>query len=375
MPKETATNYHSGRLKRHAIPVIVWVIAVGVIAYMLSNRNERFMVRGIARGEICQVTSTDTARIKSVKVKLFQKVRKGDILAVLDDSQIQAEIKTAQTQLGCYMAERDEIKNRMSVEAANRKMEWQANQRQFTNNVEETRLKKMSLEAAIKTGKVRLNALRVEIDITKQLLAENAVARYELDKVQYSFDALASEIQENEKVLQQTLSDLANVQKRASDYTATPPADPSVENALKRIEKSVEVQNKLINELRVAQTAMTLRSPLEGVMIQVNCTEGGTIRPVAPGFIISGNQVEEVVAYLGEGQMNDLHENVKVELIKTSNPSGIALSKVVSVSPVMELMPERLWQNPNVPQWGRAFIMNVPLNMKLRNGEQIGIRL
>lgn len=375
MPKDTGTNYLSSRFRRHAAPVIVWLMAVGVIAFMFNHRNERYMVRGIARGEICQVTSTDTARIKSVKVKLFQKVRKGDILAVLDDSQIQAEIKTAETQLGCYRAERDEIKNRMAVEAANLRMEWQANQRQFTNDLEETRLKKMALEAAIKTGKVRLNALKVEIEITQQLLAENAVARYELDKVQYSYDALASEIEENEKALEQTVSDLGHVQERASHSAATPPVDPSVENALERVEKSVEVQNKLIDELRVAQAAMTLRSPLAGVVIQVNCTEGGTIRPVAPGFIISGNQVEEVVAYLGEGQMNALHENVKVELIKTSQPSGIALSKVVSVSPVMELMPERLWQNPNVPQWGRAFIMNVPLNMELRNGEQIGIRL
>ncbi len=381
MEKDTASNYHSSRIRRHAAPILIWIIAVGVIAYMFSNRNQRFMVRGVAQGKLCQVTSTDTARVKSVHVVLFEEVFKDTVLARLDDSLIQAEIKTAQTQLGSYMAELVEMKDRMAVEATNRMIEWKANQRQFTNNVEDARLDKMTLEGTIKIDLVRLNALKVEIDITKQLLAENAIASYELDKVQNLYDTLRMEIKENKKVLQQTILDLENAQKRAAAYAATPLVDPSVKKSLERIEKLVDVQNEQINELLVAQAAMTLKSPINGVVIQVNCAVGETIRPVEPGFILSeSRQVDKVVAYLGESQMNELQEDITVvDLIKTSHPSAIIRSSVVNVSPVVELMPERLWQNPNVPQWGREFIIKISPKdvprMKLRHGEQIGIRL
>jgi hypothetical protein len=57
-----------------------------------------------------------------------------------------------------------------------------------------------------------------------------------------------------------------------------------------------------------------------------------------------------------------------------SEPAQIIPSKVIYIGPTVEQLPARLWQNANVPQWGRPFLVEVPNKMKLTVGEAVGIR-
>jgi hypothetical protein len=65
-----------------------------------------------------------------------------------------------------------------------------------------------------------------------------------------------------------------------------------------------------------------------------------------------------------------------VELIKNGEPEKVQIerSKVTYVGPIIEQMPARLWQNPNVPQWGRPFLIAVHPKLQLIPGELVGIR-
>jgi hypothetical protein len=82
----------------------------------------------------------------------------------------------------------------------------------------------------------------------------------------------------------------------------------------------------------------------------------------------------EIIAYAREDQLGRIRERMTVELIKTSEPAQIAGSQVVYLGPVMELMPEQLWRNPNIPQWGRPMLINIPPGFELIPGEMVGIR-
>jgi hypothetical protein len=37
-------------------------------------------------------------------------------------------------------------------------------------------------------------------------------------------------------------------------------------------------------------------------------------------------------------------------------------------------MPQRLWRNPNIPQWGRPVLIDIPPGLSLVPGEVVGIR-
>jgi len=71
---------------RHAIPVTVWLITVGVVVWLFYQRAQRFETVGIARGQVRQVAATCTGRILKIPedVALFRPVKKDQTLVVMD---------------------------------------------------------------------------------------------------------------------------------------------------------------------------------------------------------------------------------------------------------------------------------------------------
>ena len=63
-----------------------------------------------------------------------------------------------------------------------------------------------------------------------------------------------------------------------------------------------------------------------------------------------------------------------MKLIKAGEPMQVTNSQVVSLGPQMELLPERLWPNPNMPQWGRPIVIKIPPGFNLVSGELVGIK-
>jgi hypothetical protein len=93
-----------------------------------------------------------------------------------------------------------------------------------------------------------------------------------------------------------------------------------------------------------------------------------------PILTIAQGKPKEIIGYASERQLGQIRPGVMVELVKNTNPAQIAKSEVTYVGPVIEQLPARLWQNPNVPQWGLPFLVKVPEGMVLTAGEVIGIR-
>ncbi|MHC4625541.1 MAG: hypothetical protein ACYTDV_01050, partial [Planctomycetota bacterium] len=90
------------RLRLHLLPILVWLGALACVIGLFSRRSQRFEVLGMAQGQRHQVASATVGRITSVSVRLFEKVEKGQALAVLNTvledeqprSQLQAQLDT-----------------------------------------------------------------------------------------------------------------------------------------------------------------------------------------------------------------------------------------------------------------------------------------
>jgi hypothetical protein len=140
----------------------------------------------------------------------------------------------------------------------------------------------------------------------------------------------------------------------------------------------------------VKREALKITSPIDGTVtqIQVNSNQVALRRPGEnvlrkPGeFVLAGDPIlvvaekepTEIVAYIGQEQLAKVKESMAVKIIKNTEPAQVASSQVVSLSPTMELMPQRLWRNPNVAQWGRLILIKIPPSMKLLPGETVGIK-
>jgi len=390
MKKTKTTICRFGRLHLHILPILVWLGAVACVVMLFRHRTQRFEVLGIAQGRMHQVCAPVDSQLKMVSVELFENVGKGQTLATLDDSQLNAQMATIGAEIEHLTSQLVSIQDTMLADATNLQTDAIASQRRFYVDVENARLRILEQKTLIETDKVSAEDLAVEVKIAAELLEKEAIAPYELQKANAMYNVVAKKIEEGQRLLAQAEQNLQYALQRCDEFAQRQIVHPSVDSALEIIRKRIAVQEKLIAELSVQREALRITSPVDGtvVQIQIRANQAAIRRPGEnilgrpgevvlagdPILVVAETEPIEIVAYIGPEQLAKVKETMVVQLIKNTEPAQIARSQVVSLGPVMELMPQQLWRNPNIAQWGRAVLIKIPPGLKLLPGETIGIR-
>ncbi len=390
MRKRRSTICRFGRLHLRFLPILVWLGAVACVVILFRHRSQRYEVLGIAQGRMHQVSAPADNRLKIVSVELFENVSKGQILATLDDTQLSAQMATVRAEIEHLASQLLSLENTMLAEAANLETDAIASQRQYSVDVAGARLRILEQRALIETDKVMLEDLTLEVKIATELVEKDAIALYELQKAETLYNALAKKIEENRHLLAQAEQDLQQARQRRDEFAQRQPVHPSVDIALDTIRKQITVQEKLIAELSVQREALKITSPTDGVVaqIQINSNQmtsrragedvlrkpGEFVSAGDPILVVAETEPTEIVAYVNPQQLAKVKESMVVRLVKSTAPAQIASSQVTRLGPAMELMPQKLWTNPNIAQWGRPILIKIPPGLKLLPGEIIGIR-
>jgi multidrug resistance efflux pump len=408
MKDRTDTSHRFRRFYlRHAVPVTVWLVALALVIWLFHERMRRFETVGIARGQVRQVAATCTGRIVRIPedVALFQPVKKDQTLVVLDtvadneqvdEAKVRAELAAAAAEVEYLSARLIPTQQQLQTEAANLQNNRQDNWRRFEVDVDSAQLRIFDLQATLASDRITLDDLALRVKIGQKLLEENAIAPYEWERIKTQHESVARKIQENERLLEQAKVALQQAQQRRDAFAAQKLPVPSEDAALEAIHKQIQVQEKVMNGVLEQLAAwksrreVKLTSPIDGIVIPIHGQRNDTVlqRPGEevvrrPGEVVrAGDPIlavaeaepNEVVAYVNEQQLARLKERMPVELIKTQMPAEPVPSKIRTIGPTIELMPQRLWRNPNVPQWGLPVLVEIPPGLKLVPGEVVGIR-
>jgi multidrug resistance efflux pump len=364
---------------------------------LFHHRSQRFEVLGIAQGQVRQVAATCAGRLKNVPVELFQKVKKGDPVAVidtvLDDEHLEAELATTRAEIERLMAELAATQDSLTAEAANMETDRIAAQRRFYVDVENARLGVLELKTLLETDRIMLEDLRLNTKIfaSQSALDANDTTYYEWRKMKVEHEALAKKIEENERLLSQAEGDFEQAQQRRDEFAQRQPQHPSVDGALDVIREAIKVQEQLVEQLLARSEPLVLKAPIDGVVSQilrrpVRRTGEGVVRQMLkrsgetimagePILTISSIRPSEIIAYVSEEQLVWIQEGVEVEVLKETDPVRIGRSRVTYFGPIMEVMPQRLWIVPDIPQWGRPMLIEIPPGLKLIPGEIVGIKV
>jgi multidrug resistance efflux pump len=406
MKKTRKTNHEQKRFYlRHIVPAIVWLGTVACVVALFYQRSQRFEIVGIARGEVRQIAASSTGRIRSIPVALYQPVTVGQMLAVVDtildneqtlEAELKARLDTAAAEIERLSVQLIATRQQMEAAASNMEITRAENFRRFCVDVETARLKILDLQVEIASDEVTQGDSAADVKILEKLVEDKAVASYEADKARAEYENVSKKIAENGKQLQQAQEDLEQAIQRRDQFAQQQLVEPSVDHALEVIRKEIRVQEELMKgllEQRKAlqsRQAVELTSPIDGIVIPISMREndaesqrpgeqvmrrvGEVVRAGDPILAVAQKEPTEIVAYVSEQQLGAMKESMAVELVKVRTPAQIARSQIASVSPTMELMPQRLWRNPNIPQWGRPVLIDIPPGLSLVPGEVVGIR-
>lgn len=376
------------RLRLHFFPVVVWFCALICVVFLFSRRSQRFEVIGITQGQVSQLATNSPGRIVSINVRQFDSVTEGQTLAVvntvLDNEQIrielQAQLETVLAEIEHLTAQLVPTQDSLLADEYDRENNRISDSRRFSIDVENARLEILGLKALIETDRISLEELALEVKISQELVDQQVVTTYDLEKSKAPYNTLSKKIAENEKLLVQAESALEEAEKRQEEYLQFQPHNPSIEGALEVIRAAIRVQEKRMDEVLERlesldlREAVELKAPFDGIVSQVIRQPSEAVLAGEAILVVTDSEPENIIAYTSEELINLIEEGSPVELIKISEPAKIARSKVVYIGPTVEQLPVRLWQNANVPQWGRPFLIEAPLGMDLTVGEAVGIR-
>lgn len=392
--KKTSMVHHFSRFHIQSIlPVLVWLVALGCVIGLFYYRSQRFEVLGMAQGRLYEVAAPCDGKLSIVCVELFDEVSKGQTLATLNDELIKAKMSTICAEIERLMAQLIPTQEELEASAANLETTHVGDQRRFYVDVENVRLRILELKALIASDKITLEDLSIEVKILQELVKQDAVVPYELERTQVQYNSLAKKIEENERLLEQANIDLQQAQWRRDEFVLRQLQHPSVDNALEVIRKEAKVQEKLLEQLLVQRDSLVIKAPAEGIVIQIQANANNvTLRRQGEGILrrpgevvlagdliltIAEHQPTQIVAYVRENQVDSIRAGMTVELIgmpKNNGKAQVGHSQILRVGPTMERIPQQLWRNPNIPEWGRPFVIKIPPQMSLITGERVGVR-
>lgn len=351
----------------HFVPVMVWLGTLICVVMLFFHRSQNFEVLGIAQSRTYEIAATSSGRLKNITVQLFEEVREGQIVAVLDDEYLQAELATARAKIQQLTAELASTKDL-------RETDWITRQRQFSLDVESAKLMILELRTSLETDRIVLEDLELDVKILQGGVEKGIIEQYELDKVKVQYNILAKKIEENENLLEQAVSNLREAEQRQYEFAQHEPNSPSIDISLEPIRQSIKVQEQVINELLVEHKELVLRSPSNGIVNQIQHSLGEAVMAGEFVLVIAETKPREIIAYASETQIRRFQKGAQVTLIKNSQPAQIANSQVMSVGSTIEMIPERLWQNPSIPKWGCPILIKIPQGLELLPGELVGIK-
>ncbi len=364
-----------GYVRLHILPAFVWLCALVGVIFLFKTRIQRFEVIGMAQSKTWQISAVETGRIKTMPVKLFGKVKKGQVVAVLDSKLINARLNTIKAQVARLHSELIANRQTLEVDASNQLIDIATEHRRFSADVEDARLEVLKHKAVLEPDRILLKDYQAEIDIEMELLVTGATfSTYNIEKAKALYDNLALKVEKNELLLIHAEIIVDEAIKRKIEFFGNQPASPSADIALDAIRKAIDVQQQMMEEVIVEGNSLIIKSPADGVVSCVFAKAGEVAAAEVPFITIVETDAVEVIAYASDTTHNALKPGQRVQLVKNGLTPQIAETQVVKIGPSIDLVPPRLMTNPDMPQWGRPFLVKVPLEMKLVPGEKVGIR-
>lgn len=365
------------RWRRHVVPAAVWLLAAAVAGGLLLHQSTTYALVGIAHVQQRAVAAQTDGRLRFVPVTLFDAVKAGQTLAVLEDDRIQALLATAAAEVARLRSELAAAEDRLAVEAAVQEAKHLTDARGYAVDVESNRLREIELQITLEADRVRLDYLRLQRDLLANLNEQRAVSDLRFRAAEAEYRALETRIGENEKALAEVRLALEQARQRQELFTQHHVEPPSVTKALEPLRAAVTVQERRIAELAVDRSLLVLTSPIDGVVSQLLRGAGESVRNGEPILTIAPTRASAVMAYASAAQLPRLQPGASVRLVVNREGSaGQSVdTRVQALGPTVEQLPPRLWRSPTVPEWGRPVMIAVPPVLGISGGELVGVSL
>ena len=354
------------------VPVLAFLVGVGLYTRnLLSSTTQAaplsLRVSGRIEGYETNIGTKIGGKVKSISLQEGDKVKKGQLIARIDDAELQAQLQGTLARIDVARQQEKQANlqiNFLESQIQEAKLNLQQNQENTKGKVFEAESSMASSASQLNEAIAKLQQVQSEFKLAQtnrdrfaQLLDKGAISQQRFDEVQTAFETAQTKVEANQASVNsfQKLTDSAKGQLIQAQTTQL---NPNISNAkIKGLQTQIEqARSKIVAakaEVNNAQAAqreiqskaadLNITSPINGIV---------TVRTVEPGEVIaSGQPVLSLInpktvylrGYIPEGQIGKIKVGQKAKLFLDSAPKQGLDAKITAIDSKASFTPENIY--------------------------------
>ncbi len=365
-------------LSRGPLLFVIWAGSVYGSWVLLTKQSRPFDYPAIVRSIDYEVSPATDGRLTRLDVKLFEEVERGQLIASLDSSLLDARMATAEAEIGRLAAKitaaRAELEDAAKEESADRLSRL----RRFQLDAEQKGLDTLAIEVRIEADRLLAERIALRKRRLAALVPKGAASVDDLDDIALKLKRIEERIARNEKLLGQTRKVEKRALGRAGEFAGAPQPLSLVEQRIAPLREALRVAESRRDGIRARIRMLAIRSPIDGIVSRITATEGQAVREGEALVHLTPLESREALVYIKEGdpEAAELRPGRRLLCARPGAPRKILCgAKVVRIGPELVELPSRLWANPRVPEFGLPVLVGLDAGTDLRPGEVVRLRL
>jgi HlyD family secretion protein len=353
------------KLAGYAIPILL-LLSMSVGCGNKTNPNK---YSGIMEGNEVSVLSEVGGSITDLKADNGQEVKKGQVLAVVDQRTLKAQVAEAKAALDMAMSKlaeakagtRDQeiIKSIAAVEQSQAQSEQIMTQLAKAGDsilLKENQL--AQIEKQWQTSQATLAYQKKKLSELETLAKQGATPQDQVDaqqeivnQAQSATDNLAQQVQANQTQLAMAQKDKVSLQEQLSEANAGEKAAGAQADLLKEGATSYTIAQLFAQE-RQAEAKLTeaeiqlsksiIQSPLDGEVVEKDVSAGEVLKPSAQLFALMEDKYLEVKVYVPEAMIGQITPGQSTQIFVDSFPGKAFRGKVKEIAEKAEFTPKNV---------------------------------
>jgi len=289
---------------------IVLLLAVsGLVFYaQYRNRNGEMFYSGTIEAVQSNLSFQTSGHVVSVYAAEGQAVKKGQILAELDASELKARRDQAKASLDKAEKSREQLEENLTITMVNLPAEI----KRAESNVE--LLRNTMLDA------------RKNNDRYAELFRRGVISEKERDSIRLTYDNARSRLDEAEETLRQTRSNIRKIDMNRKD----------IESA----KAQVELAKATLDQADIQFGYARLAAPYAGIITSKDVEPGEVVSPGREVFTLADLSRVDLKIFVDETEIGKVRPGQKVEVKIDTFPGRVFTGYVTYISPQAEFTPK-----------------------------------
>jgi len=336
-----------GFLRRRVLPWLVWLGAACSAAWLWYDMHAG-SARGYVEGVTYGIVALEPGRIATVTVQPGQHVQAGEVIAILEDNELAAE-------LAVLAAERHQMEAELQATAVETNLRVGDSSRELEETIDSADVARRQARADRSVHAAELEELETQVAETRDLVDKRMLDRTELVDLAIQQAALRKQLQVDDDMIRELDGQANSARNRRGDL----PRDDSkrATDSLLAALASLRDQEEIL--LR-RKELLVLRAPGPGEVTSLllrpgeMAIEGSVVATIAGPALTAADGRPLVVVCATETTASNVEVGEAVELRPPMGGAVVLMAHVQRLAPDVNQLPMRCWRDARIAEWGRA---------------------